>query len=55
MRLGTLRSAAAGQVGFCSFPKVNALLKDVPQTLRGVQVGICDNGEYICQVLFKLR
>lgn len=45
MRLSTLSDAATGQVGFCCFSQVNALLKDAAQTLRAVQVGICKNGD----------
>lgn len=43
--LSALSTAAAGQVSLCCLPQVNALLTDVPQILRGVQVGICGNGE----------
>lgn len=45
MGLNTLSSAATGQVGFCSFPEVNALLIDAVEIVRAVQVGICENGE----------
>ena len=41
MRLSALSSAATGQVGFCCFDQVNALLVDAAQTLRDVQVRIC--------------
>lgn len=43
--LSALSGAAAGQVSLCCLPQVNALLTDVPQVLRGVQVGFCENRE----------
>lgn len=45
MRLSALSVAATGQVGFCCFPQVDALLIDAVQTLRDVQVRICKNRE----------
>ena len=45
MRLSALSSAATGQVGFCCFDQVNALLIDAAQTLIDVQVRIYRNGE----------
>lgn len=45
MVLSTLSGAAAGEVSFCCFCHVGALLKDVAQTLREVQVRICNIGE----------
>lgn len=42
MVLSTLSGAATGEVSFCCFCHVSALLKDVAQTLGAVQVGICN-------------
>lgn len=45
MSLSTLSGAATGEVSFCCFCHVSALLKDVAQTLRVIQVRICNIGE----------
>lgn len=42
MGLSTLRAAAAGQVGFCLFSQVDALLEDAAQSLRAVHGRICN-------------
>lgn len=44
MKLGTLRVAAAGQVGHCTFCHVHALLEDAAQTLGAVHAALCNGG-----------
>lgn len=42
MSSSTLRSAATGQVGFCSIPQVDALLEEAAQT-RTVHSCFCNS------------